>query len=170
MRDRRHARPWASFVSEPRGALDRGALGLFAIAFLAVFRESFETAVFLEALSIDAPSAVVWGASAGAVVLVALVVAVDRLGLRLPMQTLFKASTLALVVTSVALLGQGIHSFEEVGLIPSHPMGSLRVELLGIYPDRIGVLAQVALSAALILWRALRRSPEPPLSGLHPAE
>jgi high-affinity iron transporter len=153
-----------------RGALDRGALGLFAIAFLAVFRESFETAVFLEALSIDAPSAVVWGASAGAVVLVALVVAVDRLGLRLPMQTLFKASTLALVVTSVALLGQGIHSFEEVGLIPSHPMGSLRVELLGIYPDRIGVLAQVALSAALILWRALRRSPEPPLSGLHPAE
>ena len=49
-------------LCEPtRGALDRGALGLFAIAFLAVFRESFETAVFLEALSIDAPSAVVWG-------------------------------------------------------------------------------------------------------------
>jgi high-affinity iron transporter len=153
-----------------RGALDRGAVGLFAIAFLAVFRESFETAVFLEALSIDAPSAVVWGASAGAVLLVALVVAVDRLGLRLPMQTLFKASTLALVATAVVLLGQGIHSFEEVGLFPSHPMGSLRVELLGIYPDRIGVLGQVALSAGLILWKVLSRSPEPRLPGLDPAE
>ncbi len=152
-----------------RGALDGGAVGLFAIAFLAVFRESFETAVFLEALSIDAPSAVVWGASAGALLLVALVVAVDRLGLRLPMQTLFKVSTLVLVATAVVLLGQGIHSFEEVGLVPSYPLGSLRVELLGIYPDRIGILAQAALSAALILWKFLTRSHEPRLPGLHPA-
>jgi high-affinity iron transporter len=153
-----------------RGALDGGAIGLFAIAFLAVFRESFETAVFLEALSIDAPSAVVWGASAGALLLVALVVAVDQLGLRLPMQTLFKASTLVLVATAVVLLGQGVHSFEEVGLIPSYPLGSLRVELLGIYPDRIGIIAQAALSAALVLWKALSRSNEPRLPGLHPAE
>ena len=72
-----------------------------------MFRESFETAVFLEALSIDAPSAVVWGSLTGTALLLGLVFAVSRLGLRLPMTTLFKVSTVVLVATAVVLLGQG---------------------------------------------------------------
>jgi high-affinity iron transporter len=153
-----------------RGALDSGAFALFAISFLAVFRESFETAVFLEALSIDAPSAVVWGAFCGTALLLTLVVAVSRLGLRLPMQTLFKASTVVLFATAVVLLGQGIHAFEVVGLLPSHAMPFLHIEFLGIYPDRLSVLAQIALCAAPILWKTFCRSPSPVAPGLHPAE
>jgi high-affinity iron transporter len=128
-----------------RGAMDRGALALFGIAFLAMFRESFETAVFLEALSIDAPSAVAWGALTGAVLLLALVLAVSRLGLRLPMTTLFKASTVVLVATAIVLLGEGVHSFEEVALLPSRPMPFFEVPFLGIYPDRVGLLAQLVV-------------------------
>ena len=90
-----------------QGALDRGALALFGIAFLAMFRESFETAVFLEALSIDAPAAVVWGSLTGTAILLGLVFAVSRLGLRLPMTTLFKVSTVVLVTTAIVLLGPG---------------------------------------------------------------
>jgi high-affinity iron transporter len=140
-----------------RGALDRGALALFGIAFLAMFRESFETAVFLEALSIDAPSAVVWGAGVGVVLLVALVFAVGRAGVRLPMQALFKVSTVVLLATAVVLLGEGLHSFEEVGILPSLPMAFPRIEFLGIYPDRIGVFAQLALAAVPLVWKATRR-------------
>jgi high-affinity iron transporter len=137
-------------------ALDRGALALFAIAVLAMFRESFETTVFLEALSIDAPSAVVWGALVGVALLLGLVFAVSRLGLRLPMTTLFKVSTVVLVATAVVLLGQGIHSFEEVGILPSRPMPFVRIEFLGVYPDRIGVLAQLAVAVGPIVWMAVR--------------
>jgi high-affinity iron transporter len=140
-----------------RGALDRGALALFGIAFLAMFRESFETAVFLEALSIDAPSAVGWGAGVGVVLLLALVAAVGRAGVRLPMQALFKVSTVVLLATAVVLLGQGIHSFEEVGILPSLPMPFPRLEFLGIYPDRIGVIAQLVLAALPLAWTATRR-------------
>jgi high-affinity iron transporter len=136
-----------------RGALDRGALALFGIAFLAMFRESFETAVFLEALSIDAPAAVVWGAGVGVIVLCGIVLAMGRAGVRLPMQKLFDVSTVILVATAVVLLGQGIHSFEEVGLLPSRPMPFFRVEFLGIYPDRLSVLAQGALAALPFAWR-----------------
>jgi high-affinity iron transporter len=143
-----------------QGALDRGALPLFGIAFLAMFRESFETAVFLEALSIDAPSAVVWGAGVGVVLLLGLVVAVGRAGVRLPMQALFKVSTVVLLATAVVLLGQGIHSFEEVGILPSRPMPFLRIEFLGIYPDRIGVIAQLLLAALPLAWTATRRRAE----------
>jgi high-affinity iron transporter len=139
-----------------QGALDRGGLALFGIAFLAMFRETFETAVFLEALSIDAPSAVVWGSLSGTVLLLGLVLAVSRLGLRLPMTTLFKVSTVVLVATAVVLLGEGIHSLEEVGLVPSRPMPFLRVEFLGIFPDRIGLLVQLAVAVAPLIWRAQR--------------
>jgi high-affinity iron transporter len=137
-------------------ALDRGALALFTIAFLAMFRESFETAVFLEALSIDAPSAVAWGAGAGAALLLALVFGVGRLGLRLPMTTLFKISTVVLLATATVLLGQGIHSFEEVGILPSRPLPFFRIEFLGIYPDRIGLLAQFAVAVAPLAWKMLQ--------------
>ena len=149
-------------------ALDRGALALFAIAFLAMFRETFETTVFLEALSIDAPSAVVWGASSGSRAAAGLVFAVSRLGLRLPMTTLFKISTVVLVVTAVVLLGQGIHSFEEVGILPSRPMPFLRIEFLGIYPDQIGLLAQLAVALAPILWKARAAWPKVPPSRVRP--
>ncbi len=140
-----------------RGALGRGALALFGISFLTMFRESFETAVFLEALSIDAPSAVVWGALVGGLLLFGFVFAMGRLGLRLPMQTLFEISTVVLLATAVVLLGQGIHSLEEVGLLPSRPMPFLRIAFLGIYPDRIGLLAQLALASVPLAWRALSR-------------
>ncbi|HEY3821880.1 MAG TPA: FTR1 family protein [Polyangiaceae bacterium] len=143
-----------------QGALDQGALALFGIAFLAMFRESFETAVFLEALSIDAPTAVVWGAGVGVLLLLGLVYAVGRAGVRLPMQTLFKVSTVVLLATAVVLLGQGIHSFEEVGILPSRPMPFLRIEFLGIYPDRLGVLAQLALAAVPLVWKTLDRRRE----------
>lgn len=140
-----------------QGALDRGGLALFGIAFLAMFRESFETAVFLEALSIDAPRAVIWGGLTGTAVLLVLVLGVSRLGLRLPMTTLFKVSTVVLVVTAIVLLGQGVHSFEEVGLLPSRPMPFLRVEVLGIYPDRISVLVQLVVAAVPLAWKAWSR-------------
>ncbi len=143
-----------------KGALDRGALPLFGIAFLAMFRESFETAVFLEALSIDAPMAVVYGAGVGVLLLLGLVYAVGRAGVRLPMQTLFKVSTVVLLATAVVLLGQGIHSFEEVGLLPSRPMPFVRVEFLGVYPDQLGVFAQLALAAVPLVWKGVNRRRE----------
>ena len=145
------------------GALDRGGVALFGIAFLAMFRETFETAVFLEALSIDAPSAVLWGSLTGVVALLALVLSVSHLGLRLPMTTLFKISTFVLLATAVMLVGQGIHSLEEVGLLPSLPVRFIRFEFLGVYPDRIGICAQLAVGLAPALWRAwAHRAPTQP--------
>jgi high-affinity iron transporter len=140
-----------------RTALDRGALALFGIAFLAMFRESFEAAVFLEALSIEAASAVAWGALAGTALLLGLVFAVSRLGLRLPMQALFKVSTVVLIATAVVLVGQGVHSFEEVGLLPSRPLPFVSVEFLGIHPDRLGLIAQLLLAASPLAWKAFMR-------------
>jgi high-affinity iron transporter len=87
--------------------------------------------------------------------LLALVFSVSRLGLRLPMITLFKVSTVVLVATAVVLVGQGAHAFEEVGLLPLRPLPLVpRIPFLGIYPDCIGVLAQLAIGLTPLLWKA----------------
>ena len=143
-------------------ALGRGsATALFAISFTAVFRESFETVIFLEGLAIDAPRAAVWGALTGAVVLVGLVLAVARLGLRLPMKTLFDVSTVVLLVTAVVLLGKGVHALQEVGLLPLRPIRFVEIELLGVYPDAASLLPQAALALAPLVWALTRRTRTP---------
>jgi high-affinity iron transporter len=140
-----------------QGALGRGSMtGLFLIAFTAVLRESFETAIFLQGLALDSPAGVAWGTAAGVVALLALVLFVNRLGYRLPMKTLFNASTVLLVATAVMLLGKGLHALQEVGALPLVPLRFITVELLGLYPDAVSLVPQ-ALLAAVPLALLLRR-------------
>lgn len=156
----------SQFMGELRqkmqGALGRGSMaGLFFIAFTAVLRESFETAIFLQGLALDSPAGVAWGAAAGVVALLALVLFVNRMGYKLPMKTLFNASTVILVVTAVMLLGKGLHALQEVGALPLVPLRLVTVDLLGIYPDAVSLVPQVLLAAvplALVLVRRKGRA------------
>jgi high-affinity iron transporter len=141
-----------------QGALGRGSVaGLFAIAFTAVLRESVETAIFLQGLALDSAAGVAWGCLVGAVALTGMVLFINRLGYRLPMKTLFKASTLLLVVTAIILLGKGLHALQEVAMLPLKPIAFVTVELLGVYPDLVTLVPQAVLTALPLLYMALRR-------------
>jgi high-affinity iron transporter len=141
-----------------QGALGRGsAVGLFAIAFTAVLRESVETAIFLQGLALDSFSGMLWGCVLGAVALTGLVLFIHRVGYKLPMKTLFKASTVLLVVTAIVLLGKGLHALQEVGLVPLKPIPFITVELLGVYPDAMTLVPQLVLTAIPLLMLALKR-------------
>jgi len=147
-------------------ALGRGSgLGLFTIAFTAVLRESFETAIFLQGLSIDSPSASLWGALAGGGVLVGLVIFVNRVGYRLPMKALFDFSTALLLATAIVVLGKGMHTLQTLGILRAHPISIFQIEPLGIYPDAYTICAQLLLAIAPFLW-LLRRRFTPSVSGL----
>jgi high-affinity iron transporter len=142
-----------------QGALGRGStLGLFAIAFTAVLRESFETAVFLQGLALDSPSGVAWGFAAGTVALVVLVLFVNRVGYKLPMKTLFQASTVVLVITAVILLGKGLHALQEVALLPLSPIPFVTVEVLGVYPDALSLVPQWLLALGPLAFTFIRRN------------
>lgn len=137
------------------------ALGLFVIAFTSVGRESLETALFLEGLATDSMSAVVWGALAGLGVLLVLVAVIRRVGFVLPMKTLFSVSTALLLVTAVALLGKGLHGLQELGVLGLSPLRFVTVEVLGVFPDAVSLVPQLALAAALLggwAWRRFRVS------------
>lgn len=147
-----------------QGALGSGStLGLFSIAFMAVLRESFETAVFLQGLAVDSASGVAWGSLAGAVAMLGMVLFVNRMGYRLPMKTLFNASTVVLVATAVLLLGKGLHSLQEVAVLPIAPIPFFKVDVLGVYPDAISLVPQLLLALGplgFVIHRRLRNARE----------
>lgn len=150
------------FMTELRGqvteAIGTGStLGLFTISFTSVGRESIETALFLQGLAGDSREGVAWGAAAGLLALVLLIVVVRTVGFRLPMKTLFSASTVLLIATAVMLLGKGLHGLQEVGVLPLAPIPFIKLDVLGIHPDALTLVPQVLLALAPFAWKALAR-------------
>ncbi|HEX4621928.1 MAG TPA: FTR1 family protein [Myxococcaceae bacterium] len=165
-------RTMAHLRDQMQGALGRGSvIGLFVVAFTAMLRESFETALFLQGLSIDSPTGVLWGALAGAALLTAMVAMVTRVGYRLPMKALFNGSTVLLYATAVVLLGKGLHALQELGTLGVRPLPFPTVDFIGIYPDAISLVPQLLLVCAPLIWWLFRHDREvPPPTESSPSE
>ncbi len=102
-----------------RAAAQSGRRGVFVLAFLAVFREGVELALFLTA-SIFASTApqVIGGASFGlgtAIVLGWLIFSGTR---RLDLRRFFQVTSVLLLLFAAGLVAHGVHEFNEVGWIP----------------------------------------------------
>ncbi len=144
-------------MQDVRGQLTQAVAGgstwsLFFISFSSVGREALETALFLQGLAADSLPGVVWGTAAGLLLLLVLIIVVRTVGFRLPMKTLFTASTIALLATAVMLLGKGVHGLQEVDVLPLRPVPFVQLDALGIFPDAWSLAAQVLLAAACTLF------------------
>lgn len=101
-------------------ALTGGAAwGLFAVTFLAVFREGLETALFLGAAAfqtsaLDTLIGSVIGLGIAAVIGYLLYASTARLNVRL----FFDVTSLLLLVFAAGLFVHGVHEFQEAGLLP----------------------------------------------------
>lgn len=140
----------------------RRQLVLISLGFVAVYREAFETVLFLRALMLDAGvtvGAVAAGAATGAVGVIGVVFAMARLGKKLKPAPLLSALGTLLCLVSVVLVGKGMRSLQEAGTIGISPLGELRIDWLGVYPTTQTVLAQLAIAlafAGVALWALLR--------------
>lgn len=148
---KREVARWMKFLREqvtPR----RAALSLFGVAFLAAYREAFETVLFYQALmASNAPAgAAILGAAVGAVALVAVVALYSRAGKFAPPQIFFRISSYLLYGLAVVFAGQGIAALQTVGLVPLHPLGSFRVSSLGVHPTVETWAVQVVLIGAAV--------------------
>ena len=90
---------------------------LVTMAFLAVLREGFETAVFLVAVFNDAANPRAAGAGALLGILVAVVVgyAIYRGGVRIDLGRFFKLTAVVLVLVAAGLLSSAVHTAHEAG-------------------------------------------------------
>jgi high-affinity iron transporter len=146
----------------------RAAVSLFGVSFLAAYREAFETVLFYQTLlaSRASTTAALAGAAAGAVLLVALVVAYSRAGRFAPPQVFFKVSSYLLYALAVIFAGQGVAALQLTGMLPIHALAVPSVPALGVHPTLETCAAQGVLVVLAVLALVLdRRAPSPPRPG-----
>jgi len=149
---------WKEFIEVTvKGFLDKEKLaGLALIAFIATFREAFETVLFLRAIWVDtgpeAKNALGLGVASSFALVIILSWAALTYSKRLPLKKLFTVSSLLMLALATILAGKGLHSLQESGLIGITPLPfRIRWELVGLYPTIESVVAQVATFAMVIL-------------------
>lgn len=127
----------------------RSAVFLFVLAFVAVYREVFETILFFIAMwSADNSTAIIGGLVAGSLVLTAIAYWMLRVSRRLPIGQFFSISSLLIAVLAVILVGKGIAALQEAGWVPQALIAVPRIEWLGVYPSWQSLLAQLVVAVA----------------------
>jgi high-affinity iron transporter len=159
MHGKSNAEAWQRYIRDTMShALNKqSAWFLFALAFIVVYREVFETILFYAAIwSQGNGGAVLGGAGAAIVVLAMVAVVMMYFSRRLPIGKFFAYSSWLIAVLAVVLIGKGTSALQEAGYISINPLaGFPRVEILGLYPTREGLIAQVAMVLLLtvgFLW------------------
>ncbi|MGM9488086.1 FTR1 family protein [Ideonella sp. YS5] len=144
---------WQVYLKEKLSAAlnKRAAWFLFSLAFIAVYREVFETVLFYAALWTEGNGwPLLAGLASGAALLGVLAVLLVRTSTRLPIGQFFAASSLLVAVLAVVLAGKGIAGLQEAGLLSTSPIPIPRIDVLGIYPSWQPLLAQ-ALTLAVVV-------------------
>jgi high-affinity iron transporter len=149
----------------------RGTRALGLLAFVAVYREAFETILFLQTLWLQLGPVARLGALAGGATAVAALAAAGwsmlKLSLRLPIGVFFSVSAALMYVLAVVFAGKGIMAIQEAGYLPLSAVPVPRISWLGIYPSLQSLLLQAMLVLALVYlaWirprtHSLRTNPE----------
>jgi high-affinity iron transporter len=160
MHGKAQADEWQRYIRDKLGdAVTSGsAWFLFLLAFVAVYREIFETILFYVALAAEGNvGALVAGALSGAAVLAVIAVAMLKFSQRLPIGKFFAYSSALVAVLAVVLAGKGVAALQEAGLIGVTPIDGPRVPVLGLFPTSQGVLAQLATLIVLLAGFAWNR-------------
>ncbi len=163
MHGKSNADAWQRYIRDKlsKALSRRSAWFLFLLSFVVVYREVFETILFYAAI---------WGQGNGGAVIAGALTAVALLGViafvmmrysrTLPIGKFFAYSSALIAVLAVVLIGKGSAALQEAGYLPVTPWPGLpRSELLGIYPTRETIVAQLVMAVLLVagfLWN--RRS------------
>ena len=100
-------------------ALDDEKLGygIFALAFIAVFREGIETILFLYGVMMKQGGLSITFSLIGAVLGIGLGYMIFVQGRKVPLKTFFNVSSVLLIFVAAGMLAYGVHELESAGLI-----------------------------------------------------
>lgn len=130
----------------------RSMLFLFVLAFVAVYREVFETILFYAAMWTPQDAhAIVGGLAAGVGVLTLIAWGLLKLGMRLPIGKFFNWSSILIAVLAVVLAGKGVAALQEAGWVGLGIVNAPRIDWLGLFPTWQTLLAQgIVLAVAVV--------------------
>lgn len=121
--------------------------GLYVLGFTSVFREGFETVLFLQALQLSSGTGVVLAGVSLGLAITAVVGAITfALERKLPYKKMLVATGVLIALVLVVLVGNTARTMQGVGWLPIHP---LEIEFplwlgtwLGVYPTVETLVAQ----------------------------
>jgi high-affinity iron transporter len=168
MHQKSSAGRWQAYLKDKLTAAmsRRSAWALFLLAFIAVYREVFETVLFYSALVAEGNGQALLAGFAVAVVLLAAIAwALLRTSARMPIGRFFSITSVLVAALAVVLIGKGVAALQEAGWVGVHPVWAPRVDFLGILPTAETLLAQLAVlliacsGFGLNLFKASRTQP-----------
>ncbi|MCB9136990.1 MAG: FTR1 family protein [Caldilineaceae bacterium] len=139
-----------------KGAQAGSGMGLVLLGFTSVYREGFETALFLQALLLNAGASIVLqGVLLGAIGVLAAGVVTVALQRRLPYMKMFIVTAVLIGLVLVTMVGNTVHVMQKVGWMPLHPIQWLDLPYwmglwFGVFPTWEGIGFQF-LAAAFVL-------------------
>ncbi len=160
LHNKTEAKKWQHFIHTRITSLlnQEKMFGLAFISFIVVFREAFESILFLSSMQLqvdDNSRNGVWMGAVSAIIAVILLgFLLLRFAVRIPVRKLFQYSAIIIMILAVVLTGQGIHAFQESGWlsVTSVPL-NFHSPVLGIYPTVETYLSQlIILTITLVLW------------------
>jgi high-affinity iron transporter len=148
---------WNRFVkSRVQDAVSSGsALALASVAFLAVYREGFETVLFYKALFLSGGPGdmlpVLAGMIVGGVALGLVYLAINRFGVRIPLRPFFGFTSTFLYYMAFVFAGKGAAELQEGGVIGTTVLPwAPRLPALGVYPTAESLVLQALLLVLLV--------------------
>ena len=145
------AAKWQQFIREKVNvALERGGgRALAFVAFLAVYREGAETALFYQALFNEGSHVllpITLGILVGFGALAVIFILFYRFGVRIPLRPFFSVTSVLLYYMAFVFMGKGIRELQEGNALPITIIhGFPTIEALGLYPTWQTLLAQLML-------------------------
>ena len=150
------AAKWQQFIREKvNNALEHGGgRALAFVAFLAVYREGAETALFYQALFNEGAHVVLpitLGIIVGFAALAVIFTLFYRFGVRIPLRPFFSVTSVLLYYMAFVFVGTGIRELQEGNAVPITLIrGFPTIEAIGFYPTWETVTAQMLLLALFV--------------------
>jgi high-affinity iron transporter len=119
---------------------------LLGVGFLTVYREGFETTIFMQSLVLEGSGgSVLLGVLAGLVFIGTIGTLILFFGAKLPYRKLLIVTGVLVVSIMVTFMGSAVRLFQTVGWLPVHPLPGFNLPnwagvWLGIYPSWEGIL------------------------------
>jgi high-affinity iron transporter len=151
---------WTRFVKNSihKAVVSGSGAALAGAAFLAVYREGFETVLFYKALFIAGGTAgagaapVVGGMIVGLALLAVVYVAIEKFGVKIPMRPFFAVTSATLLFMAFTFAGTGMKELQEGGYVSVTPVAGVpRNDLLGLYPTVQTLALQLVMLTAVAL-------------------
>ena len=119
---------------------------LLGVGFLTVYREGFETTIFMQSLVLEgSPGSVLLGAAIGFTFIATIGMLIMVFGAKLPYRKMLVVTGVLVVSIMVTFLGSAVRLFQTVSWLPVHPLPHVTLPnwlgvWFGIYPSWEGIL------------------------------